>query len=187
MHEQLQQVEQIYRLFSNLPLEGLGLHGTSAVNAQKIVEKGFRIKKNLFQNDWMHFFYLHPRENISDIKKSFTALNSRIHFMHSKGMQHCDLKKLIQTPQLVIFVPNLAESEQMPSDNPIERFNEGSPIWIRTKNFDGHNILGICDFSYRKGKLDTLQTLDSINNLLEQCNSQQRVLHVGKTVFITNS
>lgn len=187
MHEYVRPSDQVERLFGNLPIEGLGMHGTSAVNAERIAENGFRVKKNFFQNDWLHFFYLHPKENISNPQRTANELRTHLDFMHSKGLRHCNLQEMIQTPKLVLFVPNLAESEQVPSDNPMSRFDEGSPIWIRTRNFNGHNILGICDFSYRKGGLDTQQTLDSMNKILEQYNAQHHPLYAGRPVFLTSS
>lgn len=155
------------RLLKNLPPEGLAIHGTTDENARKITAEGFL--RNKLPENWLHFYFIHPRQNFKNPHTAFHGFRERLIYTHFRGIGLS--KPGDENSSLVVFKPDLAGAEPLVSDEPMKRFDSGNPIWIRTKRTTGHEILGATGFSTGQfGVIDVNATVDQISDLLESLN-----------------
>lgn len=125
---------EIEKLKEVIPDTGIAFHGTTRENAEKILAEGFSINHpyRIKHLNYMHFFYIPPRgSGYSNTYSSYEGFAETLSWAHLRGNVH-EPNKLHQQA-IVLFQPNLAESEVIVSDEPEKRFEKGHPIWIRTQ------------------------------------------------------
>lgn len=155
-----------------IPQEGLALHGTSLANAENISRNGFILKNKRLLNhtNFLHFFLLSRITPIENSYDSYYGFKETLQWALLRGKVHGQDK---DDAALVLFSPNLSTSEMVISDEPMDRFRKGQPIWIKTKVTKGHRILGITSFSIQKnGLMDVNQTVRNITETLKKTDTR---------------
>lgn len=164
--------ERVREIFSQLPPEGIAIHGTNLARAKCIKQEGFVAKKGPVSDDGHFYFAVHPTDiptnNLRQFLRAIRFVYLRYGTSYAFDATHTtyalkDYPVESRTPALIVFKPiierpprNLSFVRKEPKDIPADHI-----IGVIPLELEGNN---------------TKKTFRSILQLLEE----KQVMHFSK-------